>query len=316
MKKKLAIITGPTASGKTRISIEVAKAISGGGEIVSADSMQIYQYMDIGSAKPTAFEMDGIPHHLIDIVRPDEDFSVALFRKHASASIDDILSRNKLPILAGGTGLYINSLTTPVDYTEFSYDASYRNELAALAEEKGNQELHALLKNVDPESYERLFPNDVKRVIRALEVFRHTGKTISEYQRESRKKPIDYELAYIALTMDRQRLYERINHRVDLMFEQGLVEEVQKLALMGYTKDMVAMQGIGYKEIFDYFEGYFDLKELKNIIKQRSRNYAKRQLTWFRRDERIYWINLDTFGRIEEIIQNIILHIEGKFKKI
>lgn len=314
MKKNLVILTGPTASGKTKISVEIAKHLS--GEIISADSMQIYKYMNIGSAKPTIEEMQGIPHYLIDELFPHEDFSVALFRSRAAAYIDQIISKGKLPIVTGGTGLYINSLAFPVDFTDISYDKEYREQLTTIAKNNGNVYLHGMLETVDPEAFHRLFPNDVKRVIRALEVFKNTGKTISEYQKESKQNPIDYNLAYIGLTMDRQRLYDRINLRVDLMFEMGLIEEVKQLISMGYSRDMVAMQGIGYKEIFDYFDGIYNLDELKVIIKQYSRNYAKRQLTWFRRDERINWVNLDEYDNIDSVVENIINYIEGKFKII
>jgi tRNA dimethylallyltransferase len=314
MKKNIAIITGPTASGKTAVSIEVAKRLN--GEIISADSMQIYKYMDIGSAKPDKNEMSGIPHHLIDVVYPQEDFSVAMFRNLASELINDITIREKLPIIVGGTGLYINSLTHNLDFTDISYDKAYRDTLTSIAETKGNETLHKMLETVDNESYNRLFPNDVKRVIRALEVYENTGKTISEYQRASREKPIPYNLAYIGLTMDRQKLYDRINQRVDIMFDKGLVDEVIKLRALGYNKNMVSMQGIGYKEVYDYLDGLVTLTELKNIIKQGSRNYAKRQLTWFRRDERIHWVNIDEYEAIGGIIENIVDYIEGKFETL
>jgi tRNA dimethylallyltransferase len=314
MKQNIAIITGPTASGKTAVSIEVAKRLQ--GEIISADSMQIYKYMDIGSAKPDENEMSGIPHHLIDVVYPHEDFSVAMFRTLAKEAINDITARGKLPIIVGGTGLYINSLTHNLDFTEISFDKSYREQLTRIANTKGNEHLHKMLENVDNESYNRLFPNDVKRVIRALEVYENTGKTISEYQRASKEKPIPYNLAYIGLTMDRQRLYDRINQRVDIMFDKGLVEEVIKLRALGYNKNMVSMQGIGYKEIYDYLDGHITLAKLKDIIKQGSRNYAKRQLTWFRRDDRIHWVNIDDYETISGIIENIVAYIEGKFETV
>lgn len=311
MNKNIVIIAGPTASGKTALGIELAKRLN--GEIISADSMQIYKYMDIGTAKPDKDETDGIPHHLMDVVDPSENFSVALFRRLAGEKIDDIISRNKLPIVLGGTGLYINSLTHSLDFTEFSEDKEYRDYLNNIALESGNDYLHGLLKAVDIESYNRLHPNDTKRIIRALEVYKHTGKTISEYQEESKKRDIDYNLAYFCLTMDRQRLYDRINKRVDIMFEKGLVEEVKKLREMGYTKDMTSMQGIGYKEVFNYLDGICTLEEIKDTIKQSSRRYAKRQLTWFRRDDRINWINVDNYDSQNEIISDIIDIIEGKF---
>ncbi|SEF47017.1 tRNA dimethylallyltransferase [Caloramator fervidus] len=314
MKKNIVIIAGPTASGKTAIGIEVAKRIN--GEVVSADSMQIYKYMDIGSAKPTKEEMQGIPHHMIDIIDPKQEFSVALYREMAVKCIDDIIDRGKVPIVVGGTGLYINSLTYPLDFTETAKDEEYRKYLQKLAEEKGNKYVHEMLKEVDPESYERLHVNDLKRIIRALEVYKNTGKPISEFQKESKKKEIDYNIAYIGLIMDREKLYERINKRVDKMFEQGLIEEVKRLKEMGYTRDMISMQGIGYKEVFDYLDGYLTLDEVKDIIKQNTRRYAKRQLTWFRREDRIRWFNLDEYNNIDEVVDDIIKYIEGKFKKI
>jgi tRNA dimethylallyltransferase len=311
-KKNIIIIAGPTASGKTAVGIEIAKRLN--GEIISADSMQIYKYMDIGSAKPTKEEMQEIPHHMIDVIFPQEEFSVAVFRKMVTGYIDEITEKNKLPIIVGGTGLYINSLTRNLDFTEISFDLNYRNELTEIALNNGNEHLHKMLEAVDVESYQRLFPNDVKRVIRALEVYKHTGKTITEYQKESKARPIDYNLAYVGLNMDRQTLYNRINMRVDKMFDMGILDEVTRLKDMGYQRNMVSMQGIGYKEIFDYLDGVCTLEEVKDKIKQFSRNYAKRQLTWFKRDERINWVNIDEYTSFEEMIENIITYIEGKFK--
>lgn len=314
MKKNIVIIAGPTASGKTLLSIELAKRLN--GEIISADSMQIYKYMNIGSAKPSMKEREGIPHHLMDVVEPDEEFSVALFRKLAGECIDNIILRNKLPIITGGTGLYINSLTKSLDFTEAAGDSEYREELLSLAQKKGGEFIFEMLKDIDPESYARLHVNDTKRIIRALEVYKHTGKTISQYQRESKERDIEYNLAYFCLTMDRQKLYDRINKRVDLMFDAGLVDEVRRLKEMGYNRHMVSMQGIGYKEVLDYLDGLCSLDEVKDIIKQSSRRYAKRQLTWFRRDERIKWIDIDKYCSIEEIISDIIDIIEGKFNLV
>ncbi|KMT23031.1 tRNA (adenosine(37)-N6)-dimethylallyltransferase MiaA [Clostridium cylindrosporum] len=313
MKKNLVIIAGPTASGKTATSIEIAKRLN--GEIISADSMQVYKYMDIGTAKITEEEMQGVPHYMIDEVTPDMEFSVALFREKAGAYIDDILSRGKLPIVVGGTGLYINSLTYALDFSG-AEDKEYREYLENLAKEKGNEYLHSKLKEVDIESYERLFPNDTKRIIRALEVYKLTGKTISEVQRESREKDIDYNLAYITLTMDRETLYERINKRVDIMFEKGLVEEVKSLLNMGYTKDMTSMQAIGYKEVLDYFDGKLTLDEVIYIIKQSSRRYAKRQLTWFRKDKRVRWFETDKYEDKHCLLENIVEYIEGELKTL
>lgn len=314
MKKNIVIIAGPTASGKTAAGIEVAKRLN--GEIISADSMQIYKYMDIGSAKPTLEEMQGISHHMIDVVYPDEEFSVALFRKLAGELIEDISSRGKLPIIVGGTGLYINSLACPLDFTEVAYDLEYREYLDKLAFERGNQYIHEMLKDIDYESYERIHPNNTKRVIRALEVYKNTGKTISLYQKESREKDIDYNIAYIGLTMDRAKLYDRINKRVDKMFHMNLVGEVKNLLKMGYNKNMNSMQGIGYKEVIDYINGLYTLEEVMDIIKQSSRRYAKRQLTWFRRESRIHWVDIDRFDSFEAVIENIIGYIEGNLKLV
>lgn len=314
MKKDIVIIAGPTASGKTEISIELAKRIN--GEIVSADSMQIYKYMDIGSAKPTLEEMQGIPHYMIDIVDPKEEFSVALYRKMAGECIDNIIKRGKVPIVVGGTGLYINSITYPLDFTNTAHDKEYRLYLQSLAEKYGGEHIHNMLKEIDIETANRLHPNDIKRIIRALEVFKNTGKTMSEYQRESKNKGIEYNIAYIGLYMDRQKLYDRINKRVDKMFEKGLIEEVKKLKEMGYNKNMTSMQGIGYKEVFDYLEGLYTLDETMDIIKQSTRRYAKRQLTWFRREDRIYWIDIDKFNNLDEILENIIFYIESKINLV
>ncbi|MEG0004918.1 MAG: tRNA (adenosine(37)-N6)-dimethylallyltransferase MiaA [Clostridium sp.] len=314
MKKNLVIIAGPTASGKTSLSIEIAKRIN--GEIISADSMQVYKYMDIGTAKISEEEMDGIKHYMIDEVTPDVEFSVALFRERAGNYIDDIISRGKTPIVVGGTGLYINSLTYALDFSGREEDAEYRKQLEAIAEEKGNEYLHSMLKDVDEESYKRLYPNDIKRVIRALEVYKIKGKTISEIQRESKERDIDYNLSYFALNMDREKLYDRINQRVDIMFNKGLVEEVQKLLNMGYTEDMISMQAIGYKEVIDYLNGKMSLNEVIDYIKQSSRRYAKRQLTWFRKDKRIKWINTDEQIEKNDLIKNILSCIEGDFKQI
>ena len=314
MKKNLVIITGPTASGKSAAAVETAKILN--GEIVSADSMQIYKYMDIGSAKVTLDEMQGIPHYMIDIVEPDFDFSVALYSEMAGKCIDDITARGKLPIVTGGTGLYINSLTYPLDFTDADEDLEYREHLYSLAKEYGNVYVHEMLKDIDIKTYERLHPNDIKRIVRALEVYKLTGRTMTEYNEMAKDMDIEYNLAYIGLIMNRQKLYDRINKRVDVMFDNGLIDEVKKLKEMSYNKSMNSMQGIGYKEIFDYLNGIYSLEEVKDIIKQSSRRYAKRQITWFKRDKRIYWIDLDKFDTLDKIIHNIVEYVEGKFKPL
>lgn len=303
MKKKLMIITGPTAVGKTNISIKCAKRFN--GEIISCDSMQIYKYMDIGSAKITENEMEGIPHHLIDFVEPDIEYSVAQFKADAEKAIDHITSKGNLPIIVGGTGLYINSLIYNYDFAKSDKDETYRESLMSLADEKGKDFVHGLLKDVDFCSYQRLFPNDLKRVIRALEIYKVTGKKISEYYENQPSFDIPYDLKYFVLTMNRDALYDRINKRVDIMLERGLIEEVVSLKGKGYTSEMQSMKGIGYKEILQYLDKQISLEDAISKIKQGSRNYAKRQLTWFRKDPRAIWIDKDIFKNEEEIVDFI-----------
>lgn len=301
--KNLFILAGPTAIGKTDIAIKLAKKLN--GEIISADSMQIYKYMDIGSAKVKKDEMQGIPHHMIDIIDPSEGFNVAQFKKSAMELIDQIISRNKTPMLVGGTGLYINSLICNYEFTEAQTDLEYRNQLQKLSQEKGNEAVHLLLKEVDEEAYNKLFPNDLKRVIRALEVYKLTGKSMSEYNRENDIYDIPYNLAYFVLNMDRAALYERINKRVDIMIDNGLLGEVEKLKQLNFTADMQSMKGIGYKEILYYLDGAITLEEARDLIKKGSRNYAKRQLTWFRKDSRSTWIDKDNFLNEDLIVDYI-----------
>lgn len=305
--KDLFILAGPTAVGKTDISIKLAKRLN--GEIISADSMQIYKHMDIGSAKIIKKEMQEIPHYFIDIVEPEESFNVSEFKKMAKQAIDKIDERERLPMLVGGTGLYINSLIYNYDFTEASVDEEYREYLQSMAEINGKEYVHNLLKDVDLESYNRLFPNDLKRVIRALEVFKLTGKTISQFNLENDIYDIPYNVYYFVLNMDRDKLYDRINRRVDIMIENGLIDEVKKLKSMGCTADMQSMKGIGYKEILHYLDGNISLDEAIYLIKKGSRNYAKRQLTWFRKDDRVIWIDKDEFNDENEIVEYII----GKF---
>ncbi|CDM68393.1 tRNA dimethylallyltransferase [Clostridium bornimense] len=310
MKQDLIIIAGPTAVGKTDISINLAREIN--GEIISADSMQIYRYMDIGSAKISETEMKGIKHHLIDVIDPSEEFSVSDFYEKATEAIKDISSRGKTPILAGGTGLYINSLIYNYAFAKADKDEEYRNYLVNLAEEKGNEYVHSLLKDKDKEAYNRLYPNDLKRVIRALEVYKTTGKTLSEINSEVDVYDIPYNITYFVLNMDREKLYDRINLRVDIMLEKGLLNEVINLRKMGYNSSMQSMKGIGYKEILQYLEGDITLEDAIYLIKKGSRNYAKRQLTWFRKDKRTIWINKDEFKSDNEILDFMIDSINGK----
>lgn len=302
--QNLFILAGPTAVGKTDISIEIAKKLD--GEIISADSMQIYKYMNIGSAKITKEEMQGVPHHLIDIIEPNRSFNASKYKKLAVKTIDEIYKRNRLPMVVGGTGLYINSLIFNYNFTDAQVDKGYREYLQKLAREQGKEYVHSLLKEVDMSSYEKLYPNDLKRVIRALEVYKLTGKTISEFNHQNHLYQIPYRVYYFVLTMDRAKLYQRINNRVDIMLEKGLIDEVDKLKSMGYTSDMQSMKGIGYKEILSYLENKISLDEAIYLVKKGSRNYAKRQLTWFRKDKRVIWVNEDNFNCYGEIAHHII----------
>ena len=302
MNNNILVLAGPTAVGKTALSIELAKKLN--GEIISTDSMQIYKYMDIGSAKITTEEMDGIKHHMIDVTTPDKPFSVVDFKNMAQPIIDDLLSKDKLPILTGGTGLYINALTCNMNFTDATNDEAYRLELEELAKEHGDIYIHNMLKDIDPVSYESIHPNNRKRVIRALEVYKVTNKPFSSFNAGEDFYKSKYDVHYYVLNMDREKLYQRINKRVDIMFEKGLLNECIKLKENGYNSLMQAMQGIGYKEVLMYLENSISLEEATEMIKQGSRNYAKRQLTWFRKDPRAIFLNKDELSD-EEII-NII----------
>ena len=287
--KKILVIVGPTASGKTRMAVELAKAHN--GEVVSADSMQIYRRMDIGTAKPTAEEMDGVPHHMIDVADPEEDFSVARYVELASACVDDILARGKLPIVAGGTGLYVDSLLSGRTFAAFSPESALRKELEEELAERGGEAMLEELSRVDPEAAARLHPNDHKRIVRALEVYRSTGKTISEHNRETRALPPRYEALTIGLNFqDRADLWARIDARVDQMAADGLEREVRELLSSGLSPRCTAMQAIGYKEFVAAVEGDMTWREAEELVKLRSRQYAKRQLTWFRRSRDTHWL--------------------------
>mgnify|MGYP001572285596 CR=1 FL=1 len=301
--KDLFILAGPTGIGKTEISIKLAGQLN--GEIISADSMQIYKYMDVGSAKISLDEMRGIPHHLLDIIEPSVAFSVADFKERSENAICDITNRNKLPMLVGGTGFYINSLIYNYSFADTNKDEAYREYLTKLAEEDGKEYVHNLLKGIDEKSYNKLYPNDLKRVIRALEVYKVSGKPMSEFAAEHDILDIPYNIYYFVLNMDRQKLYNRINSRVDIMIKNNLIDEVIKLKEMGYNSDMQSMKGIGYKEILYYLNDEISLNEAIEKIKQGSRNYAKRQLTWFRKDPRVNWINKDDFSNDDEIVDYI-----------
>lgn len=290
MDRNVLVIVGPTASGKTSISIKLAEEFN--GEIVSADSMQIYKYMDIGTAKPTIEEMRGIRHHLIDELYPDEEFSVASYYTLANKYIDEILSRGKLPIVVGGTGLYIKALTENMNFTETVCDWDFRERMKLEAQNRGNSYLHDKLKAVDEEAARKIHVNDVKRVIRALEVYEYTKLPISEHRKRSIGKKADKRFVFIGLTMDRDKLYDRINKRVDIMVENGLIDEVENLINNGYTPGLVSMQGLGYKEVVWYLQGKLNLDEMLDLLKRDTRRYAKRQYTWFRRNEDIKWIDI------------------------
>lgn len=306
MKKKLLVIAGPTAVGKTELSINIAKKLN--TEIISADSMQIYKYMDIGSAKVTEAEKDGVIHHMIDVVTPDERFSASEYKSMAKPIIDNIISQGKIPIIAGGTGLYIDSVTCNMNFSETDKDESYREELNKLADEMGNEYLHNMLKDIDSQSYNNIHMNNRKRVIRALEVYKLTGKPFSTYNIGKDMYESDYDVHYYVLNMNRDRLYDRINKRVDIMMDRGLLDECIKLKNMGYTSNMQSMQGIGYKEILYYLEGKISLDKAIDMIKQGSRNYAKRQITWFKRDKRSKFLDKDLLSD-DEILDIIISDI-------
>ena len=303
MKEKLLILAGPTGVGKTELSIKLATALN--GEIVSTDSMQIYKYMDIGSAKIEPEEMGDVTHHMIDVVLPDIPFSVVDYKTMAERCINEIHGNNKLPILTGGTGLYINALTCNMNFTEAENDLDYREELTSLVEKHGNNYIHEMLREIDPISYSEIHANNVKRVIRALEVYKVTGKPFSAFNAGKEFYNSKYDVYYYVLTMDRERLYNRINKRVDIMLEKGLIDECIKLKELGYNSTMQSMQGIGYKEVLYYLENKITLQEAVEMIKQGSRNYAKRQLTWFRKDPRAKFLDKDILT--DEEIMNIII---------
>lgn len=304
-KPPLIILTGPTAVGKTALSIRLAKAV--GGEILSADSMQVYRHMDIGSAKIRPEEMEGIPHHLIDVLEPQEDFNVVLFQKMAKKAMEGIYERGNIPIITGGTGFYIQAVLYDIDFAENEENTSYRKELERLAEEKGNDYLHGLLKEADPESAKAIHENNRKRVIRALEFHMLTGRKISEHNETERKKETAYNAAYFVLTDDRNILYQNIDVRVEQMIEAGLAEEVNRLRNMGCTKDMVSMQGLGYKEILSYLEGEISLERAIYLIKRDTRHFAKRQLTWFRRERDVIWVPKNQLRSCGESCEDYLL---------
>lgn len=306
MKKPLIILTGPTAVGKTALSIELAKAVN--GAVISADSMQVYKYMDIGSAKITREEMQGVPHYLIDEFMPQEEFNIVLFQKYAKSYMEEIYGKGQIPILTGGTGFYIQSVVYDIDFSREEADKSYRKELEALSREKGVLYLYEMLKEKDPEAAEEIHPNNVKRVIRALEYYHESGgKKISDHNKKEREKSSPYNFAYFVLNEERKRLYQAIEKRVDNMISRGLIEEVEKLKEMGCKKGMVSMQGLGYKEILSYLNGEISLDDAVYILKRDTRHFAKRQLTWFGREKDVIWMEKPSFGYNEKKILDFML---------
>ena len=313
-KKPLLILTGPTAVGKTALSIQLAKAV--GGEIVSADSMQVYRHMDIGSAKVTEKEMEGIPHYLIDVLDPQDDFNVATFQTLARQAMDEIYSHGNIPIITGGTGFYIQALLYDIDFKENNEKNPIRKELEQLAKELGDKApgtLHEKLSHIDPKAARQIHANNIKRVIRAIEYFEQTGEKISEHNEEMHQKESPYNFLYYVLTRDRKTLYERIDKRVDIMIANGLVKEIEKLKAMGCHRGQTSMQGLGYKEILDYLDGSCTLDEAVYILKRDTRHFAKRQLTWFRRERDVRWLDLDRYqGNTDLILKDILKDCEEK----
>ena len=333
-KKPLIILTGPTAVGKTALSIQLAKAIH--GQMISADSMQVYRHMDIGTAKITPEEMEGIPHYLIDVLEPEEDFNVVRFQEMAKAALEQVYEAGGIPIVVGGTGFYIQALLYDIAFeqeenpdnhgqkcgetasieeisgTEAIEEGSYRQKLQQLAREQGAEFLHEQLRQVDPASADAIHVNNVKRVIRALEFYHQTGTCISAHNEEQRQKESPYNFLYFVLTDDRARLYERIDKRIDSMIEQGLVDEVQRLKASGCTGSMVSMQGLGYKEILNYLEGNCTLEEAIYVLKRDTRHFAKRQLTWFRRERDVIWLDRSTFPDEEVLLEQMLDRIQDR----
>lgn len=312
-KKPLIILTGPTAVGKTELSIALAKAVN--GSVISADSMQVYRGMDIGSAKITPEEMQGIPHYLVDILEPDEEFHVVRFQELAKQAMQEIYESGRIPIVTGGTGFYIQALLYDIDFTSQDEDSALREQYAVEAREKGAHFLHEKLREVDPVSAEIIHENNVKRVIRALEFYEKTGTPISAHNEEERKKESPYAFCYFVLNDDRAKLYDKINRRIDRMLETGLAEEVKALKAKGYHRKMVSMQGLGYKEILAWLDGDISYEEAVYILKRDTRHFAKRQLTWFRRERDVIWVNKPDFDYDEKRILEFMLdRIRQEFK--
>lgn len=307
-KEPLVILTGPTAVGKTELSVRLAEMIN--GEIISADSMQVYRRMDIGTAKVTKEEQNGIVHHLIDILEPWEDFNVVEFQKRALDAVQSIRQRGKIPILVGGTGFYIQSLLYNVDFTDNDNNTELRKRLELMSESDNGISLHRYLSKIDPESATEIHPNNRKRVIRAVEFYELTGQKISEHNREQRQNEPAFHSAYFVLNMNRDELYRRIDYRVDYMIQNGLVEEVRRLLAEGCTPEMISMQGLGYKEIIRYLNGDLTLEEATYILKRDTRHFAKRQLTWFRREREVIWLEKDQLK--PDLLKQILMILQEK----
>lgn len=306
-KRPLIILTGPTAVGKTELSIRLARLVQ--GSVISADSMQVYRHMDIGSAKIKKSEMQEIPHYLIDILEPTEEFHVVQFQQYAKKYLQEIYALGRIPIIVGGTGFYIQALLYDIDFTKEQEDSAYRDTLMQIAKEQGAHVLHQMLAKADPKAAEEIHENNVKRVIRALEFYHLSGRKISEHNEQERQKQSPYQFAYFVLNDDREKLYERINYRVEQMLAEGLVDEVLKLQKLGCNKDMVSMQGLGYKEILNYLEGICTLEDAAYQIKRDTRHFAKRQLTWFRREQDVVWVNKPEFNYDNDKILNYMQKI-------
>ncbi len=304
-KPPMIVLAGPTAVGKTTLSLKLAKRVK--GEIISADSMQVYRHMDIGSAKIMPDQMEGVPHHMIDILEPWEEFNVVIFKQKCEACLKGIYERGHIPIVTGGTGFYIQALLRDIDFTENEENTRIREELEALAEEKGTAYLHELLESVDAPSAQAIHANNKKRMIRALEFYQLTGQRISDHNQKERLKEDAYRASYFVLSDKRERLYGRIEQRVDEMLQDGLVEEVKKLKQMGCHQGMVSMQGLGYKEILSYLDGEISLEEAVRLLKRDTRHFAKRQLTWFRREKDVIWVDKDRFLYDDEKILEFML---------
>ena len=304
MKQPILVLTGPTAVGKTETSVQLAKAVN--GEIISADSMQVYRHMDIGTAKIRQEEMRGIPHYLVDEFEPNEEFNVMIFQKRVKEYLKDIYARHKIPILVGGTGFYIQAILYDIAFTENQGDDHFRREMQQLKKTEGEKVLHDKLRQVDPESAESIHPNNVKRVIRALEYYHFTGEKFSVHNEVERQRESPYQFLYVVLNMDREKLYRRIDQRVDQMMEVGLVHEVQSLLAHGYSRNLVSMQGLGYKEIAAALSGECSLSDAVYQIKRDTRHFAKRQLTWFRREREVTMLDKDRFDNTEALVEEII----------